>query len=117
MDILNKIISKIAENPMAFVVIVIIIIAICVYLWNRKRDVLVKAALYAVSKAEDAWGSDTGRIKFAEVYTYLRKEYPIITFFLSEKQLSDIIEEALKELKKILATKEAKENIIEEKQI
>ena len=114
MNILEKIVAKIAEEPIVFVAVCVILIALAVYLWNRKRDVLVKSALYAVSKAEEAWGSDTGRIKFAEVYTYLRKEYPVITFFLSEKQLSDIIEDALKELKKILATKEAKEIVEKE---
>ena len=90
---------------------IVITIALLVYLYINKRDLLCKAALHAVAAAEDAWGSNMGRIKFAEVYTYLKKEYPIVTIFFTEKQLSDIIEKALDELKKILASKSKKEEV------
>lgn len=96
-------------NLIAIVVMVIILTAVIMMVYKNKKGLLARAALYAVSKAEEAWGSDTGRIKFAEVYTYLNKEYPIITFFFTEAQLSDIIETALADMKQILATKAAKE--------
>lgn len=102
-------INWIVANPVPVIVIAIIIIGVIVLAYNNKKGLLARAALYAVSKAEEAWGSDTGRIKFAEVYTYLTKQYPIVTFFFSEKQLTQIIEDALTEMKKILATKMAKE--------
>lgn len=95
-------------NLVAIVVVAIIVIALLVLAYNNKKGLLNRAALYAVSKAEEAWGSDTGRIKFAEVYTYLTKQYPIVTFFFTEKQLTEIIEEALAEMKKILSSKAAK---------
>ena len=97
----------IQNNPVTCIVIFIIIIALCVYLYKYRQDILKKAALYAVAKAEEAWGSNTGRIKFAEAYTYIKKNYPVITFFVSEAQLSKLIEEALVSLKEILATKES----------
>jgi len=96
----------ITEEPVLCVVILIIAIALFVYLIKYRRDILKKAALYAVAKAEEAWGSNTGRIKFAEAYLYLKKNYPIITFFISEDELSSLIEEALVSLKEIIATKE-----------
>ena len=105
---MDAIVNWIVNNPITFLVGVIIVIAVAILIWKNKRGLLYKAALYAVSKAEEAWGSDTGKIKFAEVYTYIKKEYPIVTFFFTEKQLTDIIETALEEMKKILAAKQAK---------
>jgi len=70
---------------------------------------LYKAALYGVAKAEEAWGSGMGLVKFAEVYTYLKKEYPFVTFFFTEAQLSITIEMALVSLKEILTLKAKQE--------
>ncbi len=97
----------IKANPVLCIVVCIIIIAITVYLIRYRQDILKKAALYAVAKAEEAWGSNTGRIKFAEAYTYIKKNYPVITFFVSEAQLSKLIEDALVSLKEIIATRES----------
>lgn len=99
----------IIQNSVPLLVVTIIVIAVVVMMWNNKKGLLARAALYAVSKAEETWGSDTGRIKFAEVYTYLSKQYPLVTFFFTEKQLTQIIEDALTEMKKILANKTAKQ--------
>lgn len=90
-------------------VVLVIVIAVLVYAYKNKKGLIAKAALYAVTKAEEAWGSNMGKIKFSEVYTYLQKQYPIVTFFFSENQITNIIEDALVKLKEILATKEAKE--------
>lgn len=95
----------VTENPVLVVVAVIIVICVAVMVARSRKDLLQKAALYAVSKAEEAWGSNTGKIKFAEAYTYLKKQYPIVTFFFSEQQLSQIIEDSLDQMKKILASK------------
>lgn len=94
------------NNPITIVVLVIIFFALCVYIYNNSKGILYKASLYAVAKAEEAWGSEMGKVKFAEVYTYLQKQYPIITFFVSEKQLASIIESALANLETILYNKQ-----------
>ena len=106
---MDAILNWVLENPIATFVIAIIVIALCVYIFLNKKGLLYKVALYAVSVAEDEWGSDMGRIKFAEVYAYIKKEFPLFTLFFSEAKLTQIIEDALVELKKILATKAAKE--------
>ena len=105
MDILNWILS----HPAIVTVIVIFIVGLLGYVFLNKKELLVKAALYAVSVAEEEWGSDMGRVKFAEAYIYLKKQFPLFTLFISEAVLTDIIENALVELKKILASKAAKE--------
>lgn len=98
------------------VVTAAVAIALVLYIYINKREMLYKAALYAVAKAEEEWGSGTGRIKFAEVYTYIKKEFPILTMFFTEPQLTVIIENALSDLKEILATKLAKEEKEAEKE-
>lgn len=98
----------ILDNPCIVVASVVLILAIILMYFNKK-DLLYKAALYGVAKAEEAWGSGMGKIKFAEVYTYLKKEYPFITFFFTEAQLSIIIETALVSLKEILTLKAKQE--------
>ena len=102
-------IQLVKESPVDAIFIMIVVIAFIIYLIKYKQDILEKAALKAVSQAEAEWASGTGRIKFAEAYTYIKKNYPIITFFVTEKELTDTIEEALIELKKIIQTKEGKE--------
>lgn len=105
----NNLFIWIAQHPVETVVGIIILIAIVNFILLNRKDILSRAALYAVSKAEEAWGSKTGQIKFAEVYSYLNKQYPIITFFLSESKLTEIIELALNQMKWILEAKEQAE--------
>ena len=92
-------------NLTFIVVSIIIVISICLNIYLHKKGLIEKAALYAVAKAEETWGSKTGAIKFAEVYTYITDKYPIITFFFSEEQISEIIEKSLSQLKNILTLK------------
>lgn len=101
-------------NPITMFVVGVIVIALLVYAFINRKGLLHKAALYAVSVAEEEWGSGTGKIKFAEVYTYIKKEFPILTLFFTEAQLTIIIEDALSELKNILASNTKKEEEIQE---
>jgi hypothetical protein len=99
----------IMNNPIELAVIAIIIIGVCVLIYKDRKDVLYKAALMAVARAQLAWGSDVGKLKFAEVYAYLKTNYPVITFFISSALLTKIIEDALEELKRLIEAK-AKKN-------
>lgn len=101
-------------NPITMFVVGVIVIALLVYAFINRKGLLRKAALYAVSVAEEEWGSGTGKIKFAEVYTYIKKEFPILTLFFTEAQLTIIIEDALSELKNILASNTKKKEEIQE---
>lgn len=99
----------IMNNPIELAVIAIIIIGVCLLIYKDRKDVLYKAALMAVARAQLAWGSDVGKLKFAEVYAYLKTNYPVITFFISSALLTKIIEDALEELKRLIEAK-AKKN-------
>lgn len=98
----------IQENYVSIIVAFIILVGVIIYIVKYEKDVLRKAALYAVARAEDAWKSGTGKIKFVQVYTYLKKAYPIITLFVSETRLSKLIEEGLETLKEVIAGREEK---------
>ena len=106
----NNTLQWIINNPWHVVMFIVITIALVVMIYINRKDVLLKSALYIVAKVEDEWGSDMGQVKFAEAYTYLKSKYPIITFFLPQIAVTTIIEDALKKLKAILASKEAKAN-------
>jgi hypothetical protein len=107
---MNIIQNIIFSDTIITFIFVVIIIALAFYIYCNRRDLIQKAALYAVSVAEEEWGSGTGRIKFAEVYTYIKKEFPLFTLFFTETQLTLIIEDALDELKEILRINDLKES-------
>lgn len=96
------------------ITIIIIIACVIIYAIRKGKEGLYNAALYLVSVAEYEWGSKTGKIKFAQVLTTIKKMYPVISFFLDEKTLETIIENALAEMKEIIASKEIEEEAIEE---
>ena len=102
-------INWITANPVMSLVILVIAIAIIVLIYINRKDVLLKSALYIVAKVEEEWGSDMGKVKFAEAYTYIKSKYPIVTFLLPESVLTKIIEDALVKLKEILASKASKQ--------
>lgn len=99
----------ITEHSIEIIVAAIIIVALGYLFYTEKKSLLAKTALYAVAKAEEAWGSDMGKVKFAEVYTYLKKEHPIVTILFTEKQLTNIIEQALFKLKEVIAIRIAED--------
>ena len=106
-------VNWITANPVMSLVILVIAIAIIVLIYINRKDVLLKSALYIVAKVEEEWGSDMGKVKFAEAYTYIKAKYPIVTFLLPESVLTKIIEDALVKLKEILASKASKQAKLE----
>lgn len=108
MTIVNEFVIN-SINNVDIIIFIIILIAIIMYAINKGKSGLYAAALYLVSVAEDEWGSDTGKIKFAQVLSTIKKTYPIISLFIKEAKLTQIIEDALIEMKRILAQKQAKE--------
>ncbi len=105
---LDVIIEAILNSTWA-VAAIVIIVCVITYVVRKGKLGLYDAALYLVTVAEDEWGSDTGKIKFAQVVTTIKKMYPITTFFVKYDDIEDIIESALIEMKRIIAAKRAKE--------
>lgn len=108
-----RVLDWITTNPVMALVILVILVAIGVLIYINRKDVILKSALYIVAKVEEEWGSDMGKVKFAEAYTYIKAKYPIVTFLLPESVLKKIIEDALVKLKEILATKASKQAKLE----
>ena len=104
-----RVLDWIIANPVMTLVILVILVAVSVLIYINRKDVILKSALYIVAKVEEEWGSDMGKVKFAEAYTYIKAKYPIVTFLLPESVLKKIIEDALVKLKEILATKASKQ--------
>lgn len=109
MTIVNNFIQSLINNPY-IILLAIILIAVIIYVIKKGKNGLYAAALYLVTVAEEEWGSKTGQIKFAEVLSYIKKTYPILTLFIREDTLKKIIEDSLTEMKRILAEKQAIEN-------
>lgn len=104
------ILELIKTYPQDSVVILIILIALVIFVVTSKRSQIKAAALYLVSVAEEEWGSKTGQLKFDQVYATLKSELPIVTLFLTDKVMKDIIEKALVRMKLMLAAKEELES-------
>lgn len=72
-----------------------------------------KICLSLVTKAEDMFGSNTGKIKKSYVVDELLNKYPILQEVTTkeelEKELDRIIEDSLSQMKQILETKKIKE--------
>lgn len=109
MTTVNNFIQSLINNPY-IILLAIILIAVIIYVIKKGKNGLYAAALYLVTVAEEEWGSKTGQIKFAEVLSYIKKTYPILTLFIREDTLKKIIEDSLTEMKRILAEKQAIEN-------
>lgn len=101
--------SLITDNAY-ILVLAVILIAVAVYVFKKGKAGLYSAALYLVAVAEEEWGSKTGKIKFAKVITTLKKTYPIISLFIRENKLEELIEKALVDLKVILGKKQSEED-------
>lgn len=65
--------------------------------------------LSLVSKAEEDWGSQTGRIKRSQVISEIFNKYPILTEVTNQDELlnkiDEMIDEALDSMRKILESK------------
>lgn len=60
--------------------------------------------LYAVSEAEKALGSGTGKLKLRYVYDMFLEKFPYVARFLSFETFSEYVDDALEEMKKLLET-------------
>lgn len=109
MTTVNNFIQSLINNPY-IILLAIILIAVIIYVIKKGKKGIYAAALYLVTVAEEEWGSKTGQIKFAEVLSYIKKTYPILTLFIREDTLKKIIEDSLAEMKHILDEKQAIEN-------
>lgn len=85
------------------VVIAVIFILVLIYLWKIGKKETVKRIIYAlVAKAEQAYGSKTGPIKWMDVYSSLPG---IIRLLFSYNEIDQFIKDGVAWLKKQLEAK------------
>lgn len=83
------------------IAIAVAVLIILILMWRKGYRKQVRQILLAlVTQAEKAWGSGTGPIKFSDVYGRLPV---IVTLLFSQSDISDMIEDAVAEMKKLLA--------------
>ena len=63
--------------------------------------------LYAVTEAERIFGSQTGKLKLRYVYDMFVGKFAWIAKLISFEMFSDLVDEALKEMRSLLETNEA----------
>lgn len=86
------------------ILVVVIFILVIFYLLKRGATKQVNQMLfYLVTEAERDFGSGTGQLKYAAVVTWLYEKLPLIVKILfTEKQIDNMIEQAVQDMKKYL---------------
>jgi hypothetical protein len=90
------------------ILLVVCFLVIMLLLWKRGKKEIVRKIIYAmVCKAEQVYGSKTGDVKYAEVWSMIYTKLPwIIRFLFSQKELEKLINDGVKLLKSRLENKE-----------
>lgn len=81
-------------------VILVVIVVLILLAYKGKMGIVKRIILALVVQAELNWGSGTGKIKLVEVFGLVYERLPvIIKIFITEKQLINLIEEAVEFMK------------------
>jgi hypothetical protein len=105
---------RIGQPEFAFALLLCAVLYV-LFITGQKR-LVYQIILQYVTEAENYWGSETGQIKFREVYARLMQELPwFIRILISDTDLSNWIEKALIDLKEELRKLDA--DTIEEGQL
>ena len=91
------------------ILVVFLFIVICIVLVRKGATSHVKQMLfYLVTRAEAEYGSGTGELKYAAVTTWLYERMPaILKFFFTAKQIDNMIESAVQQMKEYLSKNES----------
>lgn len=68
--------------------------------------------LYAVTEAEKHLGSGTGKLKLRSVYDLFVQRFPWLVRAVSFEMFSDLVDEALDEMRNLLATNKAVNELV-----
>ena len=79
------------------VLLVVAVAAILIMLYKRGRIGIVKKVLFAlVTQAEKEFGSGTGELKKSAVVQWVYEKLPkVVTWFITSKEIEDLIESVL----------------------
>lgn len=96
------------------VLVVVLFLALLVYLAKKGAEKKINSMLlYLVLEAEILLGGGTGQLKFSAVSTWLYEKMPVILKLLfTEKQIANMINEAVEKLKKYLESNTEAQKIV-----
>ena len=98
--------------------VIVVILFIVFILLSIKRGAIKQVnqmLFYLVTEAEAQFGNGTGALKYAAVTTWLYERLPtIVKILFTEKQIDEIIEKAVSDMKKYLDTNEKAKILIVE---
>ena len=96
------------------IIAVAVFLALLFLLFKKGAKSQVKEILfYLVTQAEKQFGEKTGQLKYACVVTWLFERLPAVCrFFLTEKEISALIESAVERMKEYLSSNEKAKDIV-----
>lgn len=126
-----KVVSFIIEWwPIILILVGVISIAISKwYFYSKKTEEEKKAILaaqienvrkwllYAVTLAENDLGSGTGQLKLPKVYDLFVSKFPMLVSIVSFQMFSDLVDEALGEMKSMLNKNDKIKTMVENKEV
>ena len=98
-------------------VIVVAVIGIAIYFFRKlpTTEQLVKVRewlLLGVTEAEKALGGGTGKLKLRWVYDRFIERFPFISHLISFSTFSDLVDDALEEMREMLENNDAVEEYV-----
>lgn len=96
-------------------ILVAMVFSVARFLKLPKPDQIVKIKewlLYACIEAEKNLGDGTGKVKLRYVYDKFVTKFPLVDKLISFETFSSWVDDALKEMRTLLDTNEAVENIV-----
>ena len=95
--------NLIMNNWDSVLVVILFVIAVILMLRRGAKKQVNEMLFYLVTEAEDYFGSGTGQLKYAAVVTWLYERLPaIVRFIFTQKQIDEMIEEAVQRMKQYL---------------
>ena len=114
--------NEIISNWYLYVIAIVIGVIIGGLIYNfiklpssAKKEKIKEWLIWAVSKAEKELGSGTGKLKLRYVYDMFVTKFEFISKFMSFKDFSNLVDEALEEFNSIISSNQKVKNYIEEK--
>lgn len=98
------------ENWNLVLILVLAIVGVIEYFFNKNRA--KEWLLGAVTEAEKELGSKTGKLKLRFVYDLFIAKFPIFSKLISFQGFSDMVDEVLVEMRKIINTNTAVFNYV-----
>lgn len=83
---------------------------------SEQLENLKKWLLWAVTEAEAALGGGTGKLKLRYVYNLFIQKFPWLVRVVTFELFSDLVDEALEEMRELLAKNAAIKALVEEEQ-